>query len=324
MSAEAVALVLAVLLLAPHLLPQARITPTSGIALWSAALVLRAAVAVSLVVIVVLFLPATQLFSLLTHWCLHAVVPFFATHLGFDGHSLGDAAVLVPAMVIAVSILTVGFGLWRGARTVHNWLQRSSLGPGPASSVIVGGSDVVVAAAGLRQPRVVVSAGALLRLDDAELAAGLQHEWGHVIRRHGLISLLGEVCLALSRILPGGKRARASLRFHLERDADEYAVRMTGDPLALASAICKAAPTGALGDGPAFASLAGTGVPVRLRRLLKETATTDSRLSSIFARALAVLMVVTTLGLVAATPTLASAGIGQLQGGVGDRTLGCE
>lgn len=324
MGASLIALLLAALLLTPHLLPQRGITATSGIALWAAVLILRAAVAIAIAVVVIFLIPATQLFSLLTHWCVHEVIPFLATHLGFDGHSLG-AAVLVPALVMSVSLLSVAFGAWRGARGVRRWLRRSSIGPGPASSVIVGGSDVVVAAAGLRAPKVVVSAGALLSLDDAELAAGLEHEWGHVRRGHRFISLTGELCQAVSRLLPGGRLALASLRFHLERDADDYAVRRTGDPLALASAICKAASTApAPVPGPAFTSLAGSGVPDRLRRLIRDHGRNESRLRSALARTLAAVMVVLAIGLLSAVPTLAASGVDQLQRVAGDRTPGCE
>lgn len=324
MQAGAFALALAGLLMAPHLLPQNRLAATSGIALWSAVLVLRAALALALGIIVVLFVPATQLFGLLTHWCLHAVIPLIASHLGFDGHSLGDAATLVPALVMAVSLLSVGFGAWRATRAARRWLRGSALGPGPSESVIVGGEEVVLAAAGLRTPRVVVSAGALVRLDDAELAAGLEHEWGHVRRRHRFIALIAEFCQALSRLLPGGKRALTALQFHLERDADDYAVRRTGDPLALASAICKAAQAAGQAGTPGFARLGGAGVPQRLRRLVKGPTVATSRLATSVARVLAAIMVVLTLGLLAAAPTLASSGVHQLRAATADRGTGCE
>lgn len=318
------AIALAAVLVAPHLLSQQRITPTSGIALWTAVMLLRAAVALAVVVAFIFFVPATELFALLTHWCLHGVIPFLATHLGFDGHSLG-AAVVVPALVMAVSLISVAFGAWRGARGVSRWLRRSSLGPGPASSVIIGGSDVVVAAAGLRAPQVVVSAGALVHLDDAELAAGLEHEWGHVRRRHRFVELAGEFCQALSRPLPGGKLALGSLRFHLERDADDYAVRRTGDPLALASAICKAAAAApGPAKGPALAALGGSGVPERLRGLIGEHESERSRAGSRLARMLAGVMIVFTLGLVAVTPALASSSFGQLEQAAADRIAGCK
>lgn len=318
------ALALAGLLALPHLLPQSRLAPSDGILLWSAVLGLRAALAVCLAIVFVLFVPATQLFTLLTQWCIHAVIPFFATHLGFDGHSLGGAAILVPALVTAASLLSVSFGAWRGARAVRRWLQRSALGPGPERSVIVGGSDVVVAAAGLRAPRVVVSAGALLRLDDAELRAGLQHEWGHVIRRHRYISLFGQGCRAVSRFLPGGAAAVNALQLHLERDADDYAVRQTGDPLALASAICKAAGAEAMPSGPAFAGLGGSSVPERLRLLARGSGAANSRLGTNAARIAASVMIALTLGLGAATPTLAASGLDQLAKVAADHDPGCE
>lgn len=310
-------------LAAPHLLSQTRLSAPEAIAMWLSALALRAAVVLSLVLIAVLYLPATELFALLTHWCVHAVIPVLATHLGFDGHRIGDAAVLVPALVIAVSALSVGFGVWRGARAAKRWLRRDSLGPGPSSSVIVGGSDVIVAAAGLRAPQVVVSAGALVELDDAELAAGLEHEWGHVTRRHRFIALAGQLMAGVSRLLPGGRRALDHLEFQLERDADEYAVRRTGDRLALASAICKAAATHSGPRMPALASLGGSGVPERVRLLLREPTGGRSTCSAV-ARTLSVGAALLALGLFAATPVLAVSGLEQMRQGQAERALDCE
>ena len=308
---ELLAATIVAALVGPHLLPQSRLAPATGIALWLAVLSLRAVIALGAAAIALLFLPATQLFQLLTHWCLHAVVPFFATHLGFDGHKLGDAAVLVPALVLAVSVLSAGFGIWRGARAEQRWLRRDSLGPGPRESVIVGGPDVVVAAAGLRAPRVVVSAGALLHLDDDELAAGLEHEWGHIAGRHRFISLFGQLLCGISRLLPGSARALELLRFQLERDADEFAVRRTGDPLALASAICKAAVDAGAGASPALARLGGTGVPERLRRLVAAGDPAPSRLCTALARTLAIGAAVLALALAISAPSLAQVGVGQ-------------
>lgn len=308
---ELLAATIVAALVAPHLLPQSRLAPATGIALWLGVLSLRAVVALALAAIALLFLPATQLFQLLTHWCLHTVIPFFATHLGFDGHSLGDAAVLVPALVLAVSALSAGFGVWRGARAVRRWLRRNSLGPGPRASVIVGGPDVVVAAAGLRDPRVIVSAGALVRLDDDELAAGLEHEWGHIARRHRFLSLLGQLLYGISRLLPGSARALQLLRFQLERDADDFAVRRTGDPVALASAIAKAAVDTRGGTTPALANLGGTGVPERLRLLLGDSDAGPTSLTTALARILAVGATVLALALAFSAPSLAQVGVGQ-------------
>lgn len=301
-------------LVVPHLLGQSRLPPGTGIALWLAVLSLRAVVALAAAAMAVLFLPATDLFQLLTHWCVHTVMPLFATHLGFDGRELGDTAVLVPALVLAVSLLSAGFGIWRGARAVRRWLRGSSLGPGPRASLIVGGSDVVVVAAGLRAPRVVVSAGTLLRLDDDELAAGLEHERGHIARRHRFISLLGQLLYGVSRLLPGSARALELMRFHLERDADEFAVRRTGDPLALASAICKAAAGPAPPAGPALARLGGSGVPERLELLIDADAGGPSPLATTLARTLATGAAILGLSLAISTPSLAEAGVAEFAG----------
>lgn len=309
MSAFAVVLALALIvaLAAPHHLRQSALPSASAIALWSSVLVLRAALSVALALVAVFYLPATELFGLLTHWCLHTVLPFAATHFGFDGHQVGAVAVLVPAIVIACFALSGGFAIGRGVALARRWLRRGALGPGPRGSTIVGGSEVIVAAAGLRSPRVLVSAGALLTLDDDELAAGLEHEWGHIRRRHGLISAAGQICLAVSRFLPGGCRALDLLRFHLERDADEYAVSRTGDPLALASAISKATRPGAGEAAPALAMLGGgSGVAERLRLLLAAPAGGRSP-RVVIARALTLGSAVLALALALSIPLLLSA-----------------
>ena len=300
-----VAAALAAAVIAPHSLSQRGLPPATGIALWIGVLALRALMALSLAVVALLYLPATELFGLLTHWCLHAVVPFLTTHLGFDGHRLGDVAVLVPALVIVLFTLTAAFALSRAALAAHGLLRRDTLGAGPRGSLIVGGSDVMVAAAGLRAPRVVVSAGALVHLDDAELAAGLEHEWGHVRRRHGLLAAWGQLCGGVSRFLPGGRRALNMLHFHLERDADEYAVARTGDRLALASAIAKAATAHGPDSTPALAQLGGgSGVCERVNVLLSGPPSQHPSKATSFARLLTVGIGGLSLSLLALLPAL--------------------
>lgn len=307
------ALVLAAVTLSPYLLPAERISPMSGVLLWLGALLMRAALAISLVFAFVFLAPATELFSLLTQWCLHTVLPFLTSHLGFSGHSVGEVAVIVPAIVVGASLLSLAVGIWRAARRLRGWLDRSSLGPGPRSSVVVGGSDVVVAAAGMRAPEIVVSAGALISLDDAELEAGLEHERGHIVRRHRFVSMTGHLCLALSRFLPGGAQALAQLHLHLERDADDYAVQRTGDPLALASAICKAA--GATCDpatpgAPLIAGLGSEAVAARLRRLTKPEARGGPALNRL-SRTLAGVLAVGALAVASSAPAMASSDLHQ-------------
>lgn len=237
----AAGLCLVALLFAPHLLPRAALRPGSGIALFLAALTLRAAVVLSVAVMAVLALPSTSAFGELSGWCLHTVLPFISAHLGLDGHAVGHAAVLAPAGLVIAMLAGAGLGTWRASREVRGWLRSSSIGSGPGGSLIVGGSEIVLATAGIRRPQVVVSAGALMSLDDGELCAGLEHEYGHLRRGHRFISLVAVPLHACSRALPGSSLVFEQMQFHLERDADEYALRRTNDPNGLAGAIVKAA-----------------------------------------------------------------------------------
>lgn len=304
------ALVVASAIGLPHVLSLREAPPLVAAVIWLSALVLRALTAVSAALFVVFYLPGTQLFNLVTHWCWHAVLPFFATHLGLSGHQVGDVAIVAPAFVLAVSLMSALWALRRAAQAVAELVRRSFVGRGPAGSVIIEGADVFVAAAGLAHPRVVVSAGALTALDDEELAASLEHERGHIARRHRYLMVLAEICRALGRFVPGGSRGSAELAFHLERDADAYAIGRRHDPLALASAICKAAGAGPF--GPAVMALSGGyGVTTRLAYLTgqrpRPRASTDR-----FHRFLAIALASVALGLMVGLPAVAVAGIDQV------------
>jgi len=154
-----------------------------------------------------------------------------------------------------------------------------------------------------------VSAGALTALDDDELAAGLDHERGHIDRRHRFVIVLCELLRAVGRFVPGGGRALAEVHFHLERDADQFALARQHDRLALASAICKAAMTPAA--GPALSHLGGSGVPERLRQLIAEPAQGGRRLARMALSGTAAVMVTLTLAALVAVPGTAIAGIKQ-------------
>lgn len=224
-----------------------------------------------------------------------------------QGHAIGGAAALTPAVLVAVSLLAALLGTMRAARAVAATLRRRSLGAGPQNSVIVGGPEVFVAAAGLVHPTIVVSAGAFAVLDEEELAAGLAHEHGHIARRHHLGLAYAECCRAVARVLPGTRRAVRELRFHLERDADEWALRRNHDPCALASAICKAATTGAYAD-PVMVTLGGGAIERPLDGLLGTEPATIGRLRRRIVDYAAVLMVCVTLTALVAIPTEALAG----------------
>jgi Zn-dependent protease with chaperone function len=302
----ALAALVAFAIAAPHVLRLERTSASLAASIWLGALALRALTAVFCALFVVLYLPATELFRLITHWCWHAVVPLVATHLPLDGHALGDVALIAPAFVLAASACSVAVGLWRAGRRVRLLLRRAVVGPGPAESLVLADGDVLVAAAGLRRPRVVVSAGALITFDDEELAASLEHEHGHIVRCHRYVLVFAELCRSLARFLPGTRAATGELVFHLERDADGYAVARTNDPAALASAICKASESAAF--GAAALALGGGAVSRRIRLLLDGDAGPQRRRRELPLRALLAAMVVLVALSATALPAAAHAG----------------
>jgi beta-lactamase regulating signal transducer with metallopeptidase domain len=291
--------------LVPHLLPLHRIAPVTAAAIWLLALTLRAAMAIGACVFLFVYLPQTELFHALSHWCLHAVLPLLALHLAVP-HSVGDLAVILPGLTLAASLLWVIAALARAAFALKLFVRRHARGRGPLGSTIVAEEGVLVAVTGLGRPRIVVSQAALQRLDDEELAASLAHELGHVRRRHRPLLVGARLLGALGRPLPGTRAAERELIFSLERDADEYAVRETRDPLALASAICKAAETRVAPS--ALSGLHGHGrVGLRLEYLVSDGRRPAGRALERTARALLVALAVMALGLVVSVPALAFA-----------------
>jgi Zn-dependent protease with chaperone function len=261
----------------PHLLELNRAAPSTAVLLWLSSLALRATTGVLVVIYLVFYLPSTTLFQAVAHWCWHAVLPVVTAHLGLDGHSLADAATAVPAVLLAASLLSVAVGIARAARSVHRIVRRHALRPGPRDSVIVGGQGVILAAAGLRRPRVLVSAGALIVLDDDELSAGLDHERGHIVRRHRYVLLLAQLLYGVGRLIPGSRRAMSELSFHLERDADRWSLARRNDRLALARVIAKAARSLPPAVGVRLTPLAGPGVLERVRQLVDEAGPVPGR-----------------------------------------------
>lgn len=226
---------------APHLLPQRSIPPILGVWMWFTALLLRACLVIGAVAMVLFVAPSTWQFASLSNWCLHTVVPYLSTHLGVDGHAVGHIAVLIPALALLVALASATIELTRTSHHLLRWIEASSLGPGPEGSQIVSGSKVLLATTGLLRPKVLVSAGALVSLSDRELRAGLAHERGHLRRGHRFFAAVSVTLHRSARLVPGTGRAFEWLHFHLERDADEYAYRVTRDPEGLASVIAVAA-----------------------------------------------------------------------------------
>lgn len=302
----AVWVTVAALIALPHRLPLHAVGPSLASAIWLLALALRALVAVGTALLVLVHLPETGQFEAVARWCLHTVQPLLVDGLGLSGHSLADAATILPIFVLVASLLWVILRLVRAAVELWLYLRRRSRGTGPLGSTVVDDPGVVVGVTGVGRARLVVSLGALRAMDRQELEAGLAHELGHLRRGHRPILYVASLLRGLGRLLPGSRAAERELAFSLERDADEYALRQGSDPLALASAICKAVQGGQTGS-PALA-LGGRGrVALRLDYLLREASGARAVRLERFVRLLLVVMALAGLAVAAALPGHATA-----------------
>ena len=292
------------LVLVPHLLPLHRVAPISAATVWLLALGLRAMIAVGAAVFLFLFLPGAGLFHVATQWCFHTLVPFLTEQFGLRGHSLADIASLLPGLTLAASLVWVAFGLARGSVALQLFLRRRRRGDGPLGSTIVDEDAVFVAVAGVGRGEIVISRAALEAFDGEEIAASVAHERGHLRRRHRPVLVVGRILAALGRPIPGTRTAERELGFSLERDADEFAVRETSDPLALASAICKAAVARA--EIPSAAALRGRGSTVlRLEYLMNGGQQRAAAGLERAARGIAAVLAVSVLVLAVAVPVVA-------------------
>lgn len=251
-------------MLSPLLLGRLGFSPGPAAALWGLTLALRAATVAAGAALVLTWFPSTAAFNALSHWCWHQVLPQTDAHLAVSGHLVGDLATTAPSLAVLGAMLWALASVGRAARRLRAALRHLAIGTGPSGSVVLAGRQVLIAAAGLRRPKLVVSAGALTDLDDEELAAALDHERGHIARGHRYILAVALGLRAIAVLLPGTARCYRELAFHLERDADAYAVRRNHQPAVLASAICKAATAASL---PAPAALAVSGNQSTVRRV---------------------------------------------------------
>jgi Zn-dependent protease with chaperone function len=268
MAEAALAALLVAALGVPHALPLDRVSPGPAAAVWLGALALRAVAGVGLALAALLLLPATPLFERVAGWSVHVLAG--PPHVDLTGEPVAHLAALAPPGLLALSLVAFMAGLLRGALLLRRELARRALGGGPAGSLVIADRGLLVAVPGLGRRRVVLSDRALAEFDSGELRACLAHERGHLRRRHRALGLVGGCLAVLARPVAGTRAARRGLLLSLERDADEYAVARTGDPLALASAICKVAEGSARRRRPglAFGLDGSAGTPARLDALL--------------------------------------------------------
>jgi Zn-dependent protease with chaperone function len=249
----------------PHALPLDRVTPSTAAATWILALLLRALVAIGAALFLVADLHGADPPLTVNDWHPQHALSALSATLDVAVHPAAHLLALIPLLALGGSLVVFAIALVRGWWLLRRML-RSAIDDGPFGTTVVPDDRVLVAVAGMGRGRILLSDAALARLDLAELDASVAHERGHIRRAHRPLLLLASLLAALAWMLPGTRIAKRQLVASLERDADDYAVRATGDRLALASAICKAAMTAPLAGA---VSLRGPGpVAVRLERLV--------------------------------------------------------
>ena len=198
---------------------------------------------------------------------------------------LGFVAASLVLFVLLVWVLVASSAAVLRARRRQRELL-SLLGHGdpkvPGALVVDHPAAAAYCVPGLRS-RIVVSAGTLELLDQAELAAVLAHERAHVRERHDLVLLPFTALLRVFRWSPAARDAAGSVALLLEMLADDHAVgyvaaaaaaggrgrrrQRPGRPLAMALLRVGAAGPGTVPCG-ALAVADGGDVAVRVARLL--------------------------------------------------------
>jgi beta-lactamase regulating signal transducer with metallopeptidase domain len=222
-----------------------------------------------------------------------------AAALGFDTHALGAAARLAvlaasaALLALLVWVLVAAIAAVLVARHRHRALLRL-LAHGdpkvPGALVVDHPAAAAYCVPGLRS-QIVISAGTLDLLDQAELAAVLAHERAHLRARHDLVLL--PFC-ALARAFPRTRlvrRARGTVALLVEMLADDQALRQR-PARELATALLRVGASGA-GQAPAGALAAGDDeVVARVTRLLTRPARLPVPAQALVCSAAAVLVAV--------------------------------
>ena len=188
------------------------------------------------------------------------VLPAYLKH---EPPQTGETLSWPLAGLAALSFLGLALAAWRGVaawratrRMMQDWLQR-------ATPVTLPGIDVpafrlrhpfpVVAVVGLWRVRLFVAEQLFASLTEAEMAATLQHELGHLAAHDNLKRTILRACSDVLTIVPCGRGLDRAWADCAESAADEHAVQ--SEPkisLNLASALLKIARLAPPGTHPAL------------------------------------------------------------------------
>ncbi len=168
-------------------------------------------------------------------------------------------------------------------------------------------SDISAFTYGIVKPIICLSSGLIHSLNDSELAAVVAHEVGHIKRRDNLGIFLALFIRDFLWPLPISHQLFAIFVSEKEFAADEFAVRVTGDPVELAGAIVSVAKAAHSKKAlsPAYATFFSNKATAktRIHRLLQSGDTVQTSVLRLITGALiSALILVSVVGLAYAQP----------------------
>jgi Zn-dependent protease with chaperone function len=162
------------------------------------------------------------------------VLPFVMTAIALGALCLGVVRLFLMRRVVSQRGIPASLTL---QRDVHILAQRLQI---TTPRVFICMYDRPLAlTSGIFRPTVLLSIWMLKHLDQRELEAALAHELEHVARRDYLVMFLATLLRDAFFYVPTSRVVYQQLQQEKELVCDEIAVRVTQQPLALASALTK-------------------------------------------------------------------------------------
>lgn len=274
--------------------------PRAGIATWLAgALSVAACLAAAGLVLAV---PCVSLSTdpAVLRGCLSMLRAQYASAAGAAAGAAGGMLALTVLARLAW-FYCAAMNVARHRRARHDDALALVARPGPAPDIAVIDDDQPAAYCVPGRRRVVLTTGALTRLDEHQLDAVVAHERAHLSERHHLVVMLAA---ALARALPVARFftvAAQQVRDLVEVAADDAAVR-SAPRLTLAAALL----TVAAADTPAWAlGAGGSAAAQRIKRLIDPPDRAGVVSRAVTCAALAAMAALAITGLALAVVTLA-------------------
>src|SRR5437660_998926 len=157
------------------------------------------------------------------------------SYLGYEPYSTSEVVSKKLAALAIVAVTGVAFAVWRGFRSwfATRALKRSWLAI--AAPITVNGIEIpsfriphsfpIIAIVGTFKPRLFIADRVLQTLSQAELAAAIAHERGHLAAHDNLKRVMLRACRDVLMIVPCGRALDRAWAETAECAADEHAAQ---------------------------------------------------------------------------------------------------